>query len=100
MSDERRKCPDFGGKRCIKDQCVAWFQDQVEENGIAKVKFECSKYFWTPLYLRAIANRQDGTQRAVEGLRNYHAKVADRLGTLAQMASPPAFGDRKRLNGD
>jgi hypothetical protein len=64
------KCPYLGGKACIKDKCAAWLSDPVEKDGKTIAHSACVIFFWTPLYLRTLAARADGTQKAFEGFRN------------------------------
>lgn len=62
-------CPYFE-EPCKKHQCVSWQSGPVERDGQVQLIFECVQFFWIPLYLKGIANRADGTQQAVEKLRN------------------------------
>lgn len=88
MSD-KPKCPYLGGKPCIESKCAAWATDVVEENGVTKAKSACLEFFWKPLYLRGIANRADGTQRAVESMRNEVVRrMDDPLAGLQELPRP------------
>jgi protein involved in temperature-dependent protein secretion len=99
-------CPEFKTP-CKEYGCVAWQNAPVEAvdefTGARTTKMHggCTLYFWIPLYLKGIANRADGTQRAVEEHRNQarEANVATiaalgRLRNAAEIAALrqlPAF---------
>ena len=88
--EQPRKCPNMGGNLCIQEECHAWWEDVIEEHRegqkapVAVLKGECVQFFWIPHYLRAIAARQDGTQRKLEEIHNSDVKGLTLLGTMAK----------------
>lgn len=87
----KRVCPLIR-KACIQERCEAWYSGLVEENGATKLHAACVEFFWKPLYLKGIAHRADGMQRAVEGMRNEFAAG----GMASQDALREAAGEIRR----
>ena len=96
MADERRYCPLIR-KRCIQEKCEAWYENIVEltEGNQKRIvpKKACIEFFWKPMYLKAIAGNTEGSQIAVENLRNVEA---DGLGFLTNVMHTAM--QTKRLN--
>jgi len=91
MADKPRLCPQIG-KACVREKCEAWYEGVVEvpqpnAEPIVKAHHACVIYFWTPMFLKGIANRTDGTQRAVESLRNNEDKGARLLRGAVEAAT-------------
>ena len=74
MADvDKLKCP-HDKKPCIKERCIGWQTGAVEKSGIdgkpqTVLHGDCY-LVWNLLYLKGIANRTDGTQKAIESFRN------------------------------
>ena len=65
-------CP-FDKKPCIKERCVGWQTGPTEQvvDGVKQAVLHSDCFVvWDLLYKKAIANRTDGTQVAVESFRN------------------------------
>lgn len=65
-------CP-FDKKACIKERCVGWQTgptEQVVDGAKQTVLHSDCFVVWDLLYKKAIANRTDGTQVAIESFRN------------------------------
>jgi hypothetical protein len=95
MSEKPRLCPQIG-KPCIRERCEAWYEGIVEEHTptgpVPVAKSACMLYFWTPIFLKGIANRADGTQRAIESMRNEEVRG---LGILTQTIHAIGEGQRR-----
>lgn len=86
-------CPTIG-RACIKDKCTAWQVGIVEERVSGELTLKphggCTQFFWVPMFLKAIANRTDATQAAVESLRNVEALAGAQVAAaLRDVASKP-----------
>ena len=80
FSKKSDQCPYFRSP-CIRERCKAWYTGVVDETTsagtITKAHSDCVEFFWKPLYLKGMALRADGTQHAVESMRNEIVKRMD-----------------------
>jgi len=70
--DDSLLCP-FDKKACIKERCIGWQIGPLERtvDGVKQTTLEGNCFIiWDLLIKKAIANRADGTQVAVESFRN------------------------------
>lgn len=94
--DSAPLCP-FDKKACIKERCIGWQTgptEQIVDSVKQTVLHSDCFVVWNLLYLKGIANRTDGTQIAVESMRN---EVVSRMDTpmleLARTRRPPQITD-------
>ena len=99
MPTDRRHCPMLN-KKCIAERCEAWYEDVIEEKRpdgtrVNRLKSACVVLFWNPVYLRGIAHRVDGSQRAIESMRNNEATFMGSVYAAVNNAH-----QQRKLNGD
>lgn len=83
--DDTLACP-FDKKACIKERCMGWQTGPTEKtvDGVKQVVLHSDCFIvWDLLFKKAIAHRTDGTQIAVESLRNQVATGNEQMRELA-----------------
>lgn len=90
-------CP-FDKKACVKERCVGWQTGPAEKDidGVKQTVMHSDCFIiWDLLYKKAIANRTDGTQIAVESLRNQVATGNEVMQRLQVVRHEKLIGDNR-----